>query len=195
MRQTRTNVFQRTCSSLLVLERPLLDWLSCLLVPATVTSLLGISSNWCSVHPQTCITNGSSPIKNRNSLWLSRLKHTTLSLQQITHNITKAHDTRTRNSCEKLVHVSYRLAARYFSLEFLASNTACSISCKFLVWGFGASFSCVCHGLNNKIIWVVVTVVFKPAWDYNQIRFIFNIKTTASDEQQHNCVIKTQTVS
>jgi len=54
----------------------------------------------------------------------------------------KAHDRRTRNSYEKLVRVnlhekvvrvSYRLAARYFSREFLTSNRACSISCKFLV--------------------------------------------------------------
>jgi len=37
------------------------------------------------------------------------------------------------NSREKLVRVSCRLAARYFSREFLASNRACSISCKFLV--------------------------------------------------------------
>jgi len=37
--------------------------------------------------------------------------------------------------------VSYRIAARYFSREFLASNRACSISCKFLVRVFGASFS------------------------------------------------------
>jgi len=37
------------------------------------------------------------------------------------------------NLREKLVHVSYRLAARYFSREFLASNRACSILCKFLV--------------------------------------------------------------
>jgi len=37
--------------------------------------------------------------------------------------------------------VSYRLAARYFSCEFLASNRACFLSCKFLVLVFGASFS------------------------------------------------------
>ena len=58
------------------------------------------------------------------------------------HFFSKAYDTRTRNSYEKLmrvnsreklVRVSYRLAARYFSREFLASNRACSISCKFLV--------------------------------------------------------------
>ena len=60
------------------------------------------------------------------------------------------HDTRTRNSyeklvpvnsCEKLVCVSYRLAESYFSREFLALNRSCSISCKFLVRVFGASFS------------------------------------------------------
>jgi len=45
------------------------------------------------------------------------------------------------NSREKLVRVSYRLAARYFSRQFLASNRVCSISCKFLVRVFGASFS------------------------------------------------------
>jgi len=64
--------------------------------------------------------------------------------------VVKAHDTRTRNSYEKLVRVnsreklvrvSSRLAARYFSREFLASNRACSISCKFLVRVFVASFS------------------------------------------------------
>ena len=44
------------------------------------------------------------------------------------------------DSREKLVRVSYRLAARYFSREFLASNRACSISCKFLVRVFDASF-------------------------------------------------------
>jgi len=75
----------------------------------------------------------------------------------------KAHDTHTRNStrnsCEKFVRVSYRLAARYLSHEFLASNRACSISCKFLVQVFGASFSCVCHGLYcltaNKRWWLL----------------------------------------
>ena len=45
------------------------------------------------------------------------------------------------HSREKLVRVSYRLAARYFSHEFLASNRACFISCKFLMRVFGASFS------------------------------------------------------
>ena len=44
-------------------------------------------------------------------------------------------------SREKLVRVSYRLAARYFLHEFLTSNRACSISCKFLMRVFGASFS------------------------------------------------------
>ena len=37
------------------------------------------------------------------------------------------------NSREKLVRVSYRLAASYFLREFLASNRACSISCEFLL--------------------------------------------------------------
>ena len=74
----------------------------------------------------------------------------------------KAHDTRTKNSCEKLVwvnsreklvRVSYRLAARYFSREFLTSNRACSLfrasySCEFLVRVSRTSFSWVCHGLN-----------------------------------------------
>jgi len=45
------------------------------------------------------------------------------------------------NSREKLVCVSYQLAARYFSREFLTLNRACSISCKFLVRVFGESFS------------------------------------------------------
>ena len=45
------------------------------------------------------------------------------------------------NSREELVRVSYRLAARYFSCEFLASNRACFISCNLLVRFFGASFS------------------------------------------------------
>ena len=45
------------------------------------------------------------------------------------------------NSHEKLVRVSYGLAARYFSHEFLTSNRACFILCKFLVRVFGASYS------------------------------------------------------
>ena len=80
--------------------------------------------------------------------------------------MTDARETCTRNSRarvnlrEKLVRVSYRLAARFFSCEFLASNKTCSIWCeklaitwldlrtrtskiwcKFLVRVFGASFS------------------------------------------------------
>ena len=74
--------------------------------------------------------------------------------------MTHLRETRTRNSCEltrsceKLVRVSYWLAARYFSREFLASNRACSISCKFLmrvlVRVSRTSFSCVCHGLYTS---------------------------------------------
>jgi len=84
----------------------------------------------------------------------------------------KAHDTHTRNSYkklvrvnsrEKLVCVSYRLASRYFSREFLASNRACSISCTFPVRVFGASFLffhdyrrtyCVLYSSQCRYIWV-----------------------------------------
>ena len=72
--------------------------------------------------------------------------------------MTHVQGTRTKNSreltraSEKLVRVSYRLAARYFSREFLASNRARSISCEFLVRVLvrvsRTSFSCVCHGLE-----------------------------------------------
>jgi len=54
--------------------------------------------------------------------------------------MTHVPETRTRNSRAKLVCVSYRLAARYFSRKFLASNRACSISCMFLVQVFGCQF-------------------------------------------------------
>jgi len=57
------------------------------------------------------------------------------------------------NSREKRVRVPCRLAARYYSREFLASNRACSISCRFLVWVFGASFS---YEFLVRLSWALV---------------------------------------
>ena len=57
----------------------------------------------------------------------------------ISYHISNADDRRTRNLYDKLVRVnlrkklvrvSYRLAARFFSCEFLASNKTCSIWCE-----------------------------------------------------------------
>jgi len=77
----------------------------------------------------------------------------------------------------KLVRVSYRLAARYFSCEFLASNRACSISCKFLVRVFGASFS--------------YTFLVRLSWALHQaiccchMSYLAPLTMTLSDFQDH----------
>ena len=59
---------------------------------------------------------------------------------------------RETRSHKKLASVSYWLAARYFSREFLASNRACSISCEFLVRVSHASVTGFSHLSTNLLI-------------------------------------------
>ena len=128
----------------------LIDWMTgnFASISTSLTRYSDRLASWMFLEP----VSGTAEFLCSSNQWIynsDRLSSTHVHQQWTSQS--KTHDTRTRNACEKLVRVSYRLAARYFSREFLASNTLCfsvervliraSFSYEFLVRVSRTSFS------------------------------------------------------